>query len=51
VLERSRAILGHVFVEWDARLGIAQQSRHRGLAVEERAIAQILAIISIRSKA
>jgi hypothetical protein len=29
----------------DARLGIAQQSRQRDLAVEERAIAQILTVV------
>jgi len=45
VLEHGRAILGDVFVEQDARLRIAQQSRQRGLAVEKRAIAQILAVV------
>jgi putative intracellular protease/amidase len=44
MFEHRRAIPGDVFVEHDARLGIAQQSRQRGLAVEKRAIAQILAI-------
>jgi hypothetical protein len=34
-----------VFVQQDADLGIAQQARQRGLAVEERQIAQILAIM------
>jgi predicted GH43/DUF377 family glycosyl hydrolase len=34
-----------VFVEQDARLGIAQQPRQRGLAVEQRAIPQVLAIL------
>jgi hypothetical protein len=34
-----------VFVEQDARLGIAQQPGQRGLAVEKRAAPQILAIV------
>jgi hypothetical protein len=46
-----RAVLGDVLVEQDARLGIAQQLRQRSLPIQERDIAQILAIISIRSKA
>jgi hypothetical protein len=36
-----------VFVEHDARLGIVQQPRQRGLAVEKRAVAQILAIATL----
>jgi hypothetical protein len=47
VCENGRAIFGHVFVEQDARIDIAQQSRQRGLAVDKRAIAQILASRSI----
>jgi hypothetical protein len=43
--EHGRPILGNVFVQQDADLGIAQQARQRGLAVEERQIAQILAIM------
>jgi hypothetical protein len=39
------AILFNVSVEQNARLGIAQQPRERSLAVEERAIAQILAVV------
>ena len=39
------AILRNVFVEQDACLGIAQQSRQRGLAIEEREIAEILAVV------
>jgi hypothetical protein len=34
-----------VFIEQDADLGIAQQPRQRGLAVEEWAIAHILAVM------
>jgi len=34
-----------VFVENDARLGVAQQPRQRGLAVKEWEIAKILAIV------
>ena len=45
MLEHGRAILGDVFVEQDAGVGIAQQPRERGLAVEKGAIAQILAIV------
>ena len=32
-------------------LGISQQSRQRGLAVDKWAVAQILAVCSIRAKA
>ena len=39
------AILGNVFVKQDASLSIAQQACQRGLAFEERAIAQNLAIM------
>jgi hypothetical protein len=45
VREDDRAVLGDVLVEQDAGLGIAQQARQRGLSVEERAIAQILAVM------
>src|SRR5262249_54823412 len=45
VLEHNRAILGNVFVGQDASPAIAQQSRERRLAVEEREIAQILAVM------
>src|SRR5215470_12510028 len=38
------AVLRNVFIEQNASLGTAQQSRQRGLAVQERAIAQTLAI-------
>src|SRR5215831_14946928 len=38
VRERGRTVLCEVFVEQDARIDVAQQSRHRGLAVEERAM-------------
>jgi hypothetical protein len=51
MFEHRRAIPGDMFVEQDARLGIAQQLRQRSLPIQERDIAQILAIISIRSKA
>src|SRR5258708_7792512 len=36
VLEHGRAIFGDVFVEQDASLDTAQQSRQRGLAVDKR---------------
>src|SRR5215467_12230593 len=45
VLEHCGVILGDVFVEQDARPGIAQQPRELGLAVEEGAITQILAVV------
>jgi len=45
VREHGRAILGDVFVEHDSSLGIEQQSRQRGLTVEEQPIPQILAIV------
>jgi hypothetical protein len=40
-----RAISGDMFIEQDMSVGTAQQSRQRGLAIEERMIAQILAIV------
>jgi hypothetical protein len=40
VLEHRRAIPGDMFVEHDARLGVAQQSRQRGLAIDKWAIAE-----------
>ena len=43
--EHGWAILGDVFVEQDAGLDIAQKSRRCRLAIEERAIAYILAIV------
>jgi hypothetical protein len=45
MFEHRRAIPDDLFVEHDACLGIAQQSRQRGLTVEEREIAEILAIV------
>jgi hypothetical protein len=45
VRENGRTILGDVFVEQDARLSTAQQSRQRVLALEKRTIAQILTIM------
>jgi hypothetical protein len=39
------AVVRDVFVEEDAHVGIAQQPRQRGLAVEEWAIAQIIAVM------
>jgi len=45
VREDGRTISGNVFVEQDARRGIAQQSRQRGFAVEKSEIAQVLAIM------
>jgi len=45
VCENGRAILGQIFVEQDARLDIAQQSRQGVFAVEKWAIAQILTIM------
>ena len=38
--EHRRAIPGDMFVEHDARLGVAQQSRQRGLAIDKWAIAE-----------
>jgi hypothetical protein len=43
IREHGRAVLGDVFVEQDARLGVAQQSRQPGLA-EKRTTARILSI-------
>jgi hypothetical protein len=43
--EDGRPILGDVFVQQDARFGLAQQPRQRRLPVQEREIAQILAIM------
>jgi len=45
VREDDRVVLGDVFVEQDASLGIAQQPRQRSLAVEEWAIAHVLAVM------
>ena len=45
VLEHGRAIPGNVFVEQDVSVGTAQQTRQCGLAVQEREIAQIPAIL------
>jgi hypothetical protein len=42
--EDGRPIFDNVFVKQDASLSIAQQACQRGLAFEERATAQILAI-------
>jgi hypothetical protein len=49
--EHGRPILGDVFVQQDASFGLAQEPRQRRLAVEERAIPQILPSCSIKSKA
>jgi hypothetical protein len=43
--EDGKAIFGNVFVQQDTDLGITQEPRQRGLPVQERAIAQILAIM------
>jgi len=45
VLEHGRTVLGDVLVEQNASLDTAQQPRQRGLAVEKREIAEILAIM------
>ena len=45
VLEHGRTVLGDVLVEQNASLDTAQQPRQRGLAVEERKIAKIAAIV------
>jgi hypothetical protein len=45
VREDGGAVLGDVFIEQDASPGVAQQPRQRGLAIEERAIAHILALM------
>jgi hypothetical protein len=51
MFEHRRAIPDDVFVEPDANLSIAQQSSQRGLAIEKRAIAQILAVMLDQVKA
>jgi hypothetical protein len=43
--EHGRTILGDVFVEQDASLSIAQETRQSCLAVEKREVALILAIM------
>jgi hypothetical protein len=43
--EHARPILGSVFVEKDGSLGIAEQSRQRRLAIEERKTTQVLPIM------
>jgi hypothetical protein len=43
--EHRRPILGDVVVAQDASIGLAQQPRQRGLALKERATAQIVAIM------
>jgi hypothetical protein len=45
VCKDDRAVLGDVFVEQNVCLGVAQQSRQRGLAVQERETAHILAVM------
>jgi hypothetical protein len=50
MFEHGRPIPGEVFVEKNARLGIAQQSRQRSLPVEKRVIASSPSC-SIRSNA
>src|SRR2546427_4795652 len=45
MFEHRRAITDDVFVEHDARRGMAQQPRQRSLAVEEWEITQILTIM------
>jgi hypothetical protein len=45
VSEDDRAVLDDVFIEQDAGLGVRQQPCQRCLAVEERAIAHILAVM------
>jgi hypothetical protein len=43
--EDDKTVFGYVFVQQDATLGIAQQARQCRFAVQERQIAQILAIM------
>jgi hypothetical protein len=45
VREYGRALLGDVFVEKDARLGVAEQLRRRRLTVVDWPIAQVLAVM------
>ena len=45
VREHDSAVLDNVFIEQEASLGIAQQLRQRGLAVEKWEIAHILAVV------
>ena len=42
---RSRAVLGEVFIEQEARLGIVQQACQHDLAIEKWMIAEILHIM------
>jgi hypothetical protein len=49
VREYGRAILGDVFIEKDARLGVAQQWRQRRLTVVDWPIAQVLPVMLDRS--
>jgi|SRR5215831_7801553 len=42
------SVLGDVFVEQEAHLGVARQPRQWSLAVEEQAIAQILTVMARR---
>jgi hypothetical protein len=43
--EHGRPALGYVLVEQDARFGLAEQSCKRSLPVQEREIAQVLAVV------
>jgi hypothetical protein len=45
VREDGGTVLGDVFVQQDAGLGISQQPRQFGLTFEERAVVQLLAIV------
>jgi len=45
MLEHCRTIPDDVFIQKDARVGIAQQARQRRLAVEEWTLAQIVAVM------
>ena len=45
VCRDGRAVLSDVFVQQDAWLAVAQQSRERGLALKKWVIAQILALM------
>jgi hypothetical protein len=51
VLEHGRAIFGDVLIKQDTGLHAAQQARQCSLAVEERAIAEIPAIMLDQTKA
>jgi 2-polyprenyl-6-methoxyphenol hydroxylase-like FAD-dependent oxidoreductase len=49
--ENGRPILGDVFVQQNARFGLAQQSRQRGLPIQEWRLRKSSPLCSIKSNA